>query len=485
MRRALTCLLSIAAAGSLWLCAAAAAQSTQVLIVPPSITVAAGSTVTVDVRIQDVPDLYALDLQLAFDPALLEVQDADGTAANGTQIAAGNFLSSPYGFTALNQVDNITGTIRYVYSLLSPAVGVSGSGILASITFRARDPGSSALRLQMVLANSQAAYISAVVSDGLIVVSGDTATPTRTMTHTPTPTSTSTATAAVTLTPSCTPTCTPTRPTPDHFMWLPLLLGAHSVPTLTPLPSATPTPTTTHVPSPTASATPTLERSPSPTPTASVLPSATPTVAPTSSPSPTGTVTPVSTLSATPTPTASPIPSPTASATPTGPATPSPTPESRQLLLNPGFETDAGWALEGAVPPVYTMQRAHGGVRSVRLGIILPQTGAVYSSVRQEVDLPDHLSAALLSLYYFPAGWPEDADHLYLYVTRVSDGATLFSDSWMQWEQTWHAYTVDLLSGLQPYAGQRVRLRVGVYNNGDGMTAVFLDDVELWVAGAY
>jgi hypothetical protein len=51
----------------------------------------------------------------------------------------------------------------------------------------------------------------------------------------------------------------------------------------------------------------------------------------------------------------------------------------------------------------------------------------------------------------------------------------------MQWEQAWHLYTVDLLSRLQPYAGQRIRLRVGVYNNGDGMTAVYVDDVELWV----
>ena len=144
MRKALMYLLSIATVASLRVGAAVGAQqSTQVLVVPPSSTAAVGATVTVKVQVRDVPDLYAVDLQLVFDPAVLEVQDADGTPANGTQVAAGNFLSSPYGFTAVNQADNATGNIRYIYSLLSPAAPVSGSGVLASITFRARDPGSS------------------------------------------------------------------------------------------------------------------------------------------------------------------------------------------------------------------------------------------------------------------------------------------------------------------------------------------------------
>jgi hypothetical protein len=155
------------------------------------------------------------------------------------------------------------------------------------------------------------------------------------------------------------------------------------------------------------------------------------------------------------------------------------------LLLNPGFETDAAWTLEGGFKPVYTMARVYSGVRSIRLGIILPQSQPVWSSIWQEVDLPSHITEARLSLHYFPVGWPEDTDYIYLYVTRASDGTTLFSGRWMQWEQTWQSYTVDLLSHLQPYAGQRVRLRIGVYNDADGMTAVYLDEVELQVAGTY
>src|SRR5512136_2216475 len=99
MRKAFLYLLSTAILAILLLGVAARAQSTQVLVVPPSSAVQPGATVTVEVQVRDVSDLYAVDLQLAFDPALLEVLDADGDTANGTQITAGNFLSSVYMFT--------------------------------------------------------------------------------------------------------------------------------------------------------------------------------------------------------------------------------------------------------------------------------------------------------------------------------------------------------------------------------------------------
>lgn len=514
MRKALLYLLSIATVASLLVSAAVGAQNTQVLVVPPSATVVPGATVTVEIQVHDVLDLYAADLNLAFDPSVLEVVDADGEAENGVQVARGSLFGTVYLFTAVNRADNEVGEIRYMVSLLSPAAPVSGGGVLASITFRARNPGSSTLRMSVLLADSEAQYISAVVSDGSIVVIGDTVTPTATAVATSTPTRT----PVLTFTPSRTPTRTPTHtalatvtrtgtpPVPDHFLWLPLLLRAHSVPTLTPLPSATPmptlTPTATTIPAPTASATTTAQASPSPSPTvdltpaatlsatptpsASALPSATPSATPsvTALPSPTGDLTPAATRSPTATPTASVVASPTSYVTPTGWPTLSPTPESRQLLLNPSFEEDASWVPEGGIAPVYTMARAHSGVRSMRLGIILPQSQPIWSSIWQEVELPSQITAAHLALHYFPVGWPQDRDDLYLYVTRASDGTTLLVQRWMQWDQTWYPYTVDLLSALQAYAGQRIRLRIGVYNDGDGMTAVYLDDVELWVVGS-
>jgi hypothetical protein len=123
----------------------------------------------------------------------------------------------------------------------------------------------------------------------------------------------------------------------------------------------------------------------------------------------------------------------------------------------------------------------------MRLGIILPYSLPIYSSVWQEVDLPSQLTEARLSLYYFPGGWPEDADIIYLRVTRANDGTVLFSQNWMEWEQAWHlwsANTAHLTASLLPCAGQRIRVRIGLRNIEDGMTAVYLDDVELWVTGS-
>jgi hypothetical protein len=119
-------LLTIATVASLWVGAAVRAQGTQVLVVPPSSIVAPGATVTVEVQVRDVSNLYAVDVQLAFDPAVLEVLDADGEPANGTQVIAGSFLSSAYMFTAVNRADNTIGEMRYMVSLLTPAAPVSG-----------------------------------------------------------------------------------------------------------------------------------------------------------------------------------------------------------------------------------------------------------------------------------------------------------------------------------------------------------------------
>lgn len=446
MRRALEYLLSITTVVSLLVGATVGAQSTQVLVVPPSSVMAVGAAVTVEVQVHDVLDLYGVDIQIAFDPTVLQVQDADGNSANGVQITPGSFLTGGPGFTALNKADNSSGQIRYMYTRWAPAVAVSGGGVLARITFLGQGPGSSGLPLQMQLANDRAESLPAAVSDGVIVVSGEVGTPTPTAaaTRTSTLTATPSATLVNTNTPSRTSTRTPTRtrtpPAGDHRLFLPIFLPVRLVPTLTATPSATPAPT--------------------------------------------GTITPAATRSPTPTPTASATVSPTASATPTHAVTPSPTPEFRQLLLNPGFETDAAWVLDGGVKPVYTMARVHSELRSIRLGIILPQSQRVWSSIWQEVDLPSHITEAHLSLYYFPVGWPEYTDDIYLYITRASDDTTLFSDRWMRWEQTWHPYTVDLSARLLPYAGQRIRVRIGVYNDGEGMTAVYVDDVELQVAGS-
>jgi hypothetical protein len=212
---------------------------------------------------------------------------------------------------------------------------------------------------------------------------------------------------------------------------------------------------------------------PSPTATLFASPSATPTL----------TQAPTATEMRTPSPTVTegPPPSPTASPTVTTMATPSPTALYEQVVLNPSFESDEGWTLQGGLAPGYSVSRAHKGLRSMRLGIVAPYSGGVYSSVRQEVAIPPGASEAQLSFYYFPVSSPVDSDYMYLSLRRMPDGEELDRVTWMEREQAWNLWTYD----LSAYAAQTVQLWIGVYNDGQGVTAVYLDDVELWVAAEH
>jgi len=145
--------------------------------------------------------------------------------------------------------------------------------------------------------------------------------------------------------------------------------------------------------------------------------------------------------------------------------------------VNPSFESNDAWELLGGYAPGYSWSRAHSGSRSMRLGLLSPYPAAVFSSVRQEVDIPSNASEARLSFYYFPVSWPEDNDYLYLVLDRASDGTRLLREKFINRSQTWNPMDFD----LREYVGERVKLQIGVYNDGHGVTGVFLDDVELWV----
>ncbi len=183
---------------------AAAQSSATVLLDPSSATVSAGETVVVDVQIQDATELFGADVRLKYDPAVVEVVDAN-TLVPGTQIESGSFpdISSGMGFVAQNTVDPEEGTIGYAMTLLSPAKPVSGSGTLALITFQGKAPGSSTISFaSALLSDVNANQIPSTEMDGTIAVAGE---PAPSATPEPAPTET--------LTPAPGPTATPTPST--------------------------------------------------------------------------------------------------------------------------------------------------------------------------------------------------------------------------------------------------------------------------------
>ncbi|MDI6780701.1 MAG: carboxypeptidase regulatory-like domain-containing protein [bacterium] len=112
-------------------------MSASLCIEPQYINPTINSIFTVNVRVADVKDMAAAELHLVFNPDILEVVDAD-LDTSGIQISPGNF---PAGAGIIkNQTDNQTGRINFTSYLLSNVV--SGTGVLASISFRAKAVGT-------------------------------------------------------------------------------------------------------------------------------------------------------------------------------------------------------------------------------------------------------------------------------------------------------------------------------------------------------
>ncbi len=125
---------------STWSLAARAAKPTApdtgtlIRLVPR--TNAEDDTVTVDVVVESVSNLYGADVRIQFDASQWQVRDAD-PSRSGVQIEPGPLFDPNHRFIASpdRQVDNSAGTIRYVVGLRNPAPPINGSGVLARITF--------------------------------------------------------------------------------------------------------------------------------------------------------------------------------------------------------------------------------------------------------------------------------------------------------------------------------------------------------------
>jgi hypothetical protein len=127
----------------------------------PTLSVAAtpnpapvGSSVDLDVMINDINDLYTYQFTLNFNAALFQATGVTEGAFLGT-------AGATFGDTGV--IDNAAGTISFVFNtLLGPTPGASGSGSLALITFQAINAGSSALAFSDVLFLDSAAADIAV-----------------------------------------------------------------------------------------------------------------------------------------------------------------------------------------------------------------------------------------------------------------------------------------------------------------------------------
>jgi hypothetical protein len=352
----------------------------------------------------------------------------------------------PPGFilTVNNSVSSGTGSILVtLVNFSSPLDGLSGLRLL-QITFTAGSPAAPAMTdvsfattPSPFFADKNGVTISGLFDGGSVAI-GDVVLPPASPTIAPSPT------ATVTTEPTVTPT-----PLPVAFYMPAVLYGFTPTPTATPIP-----PTATPLP---------------PTPTAT-------------SPGPTATATG-------PAPTATPRP-PTAT----------PGPFCGELVLNGGMENNSGWQINvNAFPASYVTSIARSGSRSMRIGIVNPWDNRFsYSSIQQTLTIPQTARDATLRFWLWPTTTGRTADKLRppaLVPTEFSGGtqAPLADDVQMVllFDQagTQHVllFQRQNFGGWAPYemnlnrfAGQRVTLYFGVFNNGTGgITGMYLDDVSL------
>jgi hypothetical protein len=175
-----------------------------------------------------------------------------------------------------------------------------------------------------------------------------------------------------------------------------------------------------------------------------------------------------------------------------------------EAIGDPGFETGGYWnLLEGAgfYPSAYTSTVAHSGARSVRVGILNPADNSLSDSlVRSQSIYVPYGSTATLQLWLYPlsgeaaAAAPEgvpldsdfgDATLLYdAQFVRVlnSSNAVIGTLLYIRSNNAfWSYHQFD----LSAYAGQTIKIEIGVYNDGtSGVTGLYADDVSVQLCGS-
>ncbi len=100
-------------------------------------------TVTVEVRVEEMPPVYGVELYFSFDPDLVEI----------TALEHGHFLTDDpdnEAFVLANGLQSET-VMGYALVLLNPAPVAQGNGQLVELTIRAKEKGQTTIRLDEVL----------------------------------------------------------------------------------------------------------------------------------------------------------------------------------------------------------------------------------------------------------------------------------------------------------------------------------------------
>ncbi len=253
-----------------------------------------------------------------------------------------------------------------------------------------------------------------------------------------------------------------------------IAVANNAAPVMVYLPTPTPTRTQTRTPTATSTLPPTSTATA--TPTGTHTPEATPTGP--------GEATPTEELTPTSPATATVVPitetaTPTATSTATATLTPGPSPTSPcvELIANGGFEADGRWEIwTSRYPAAYSTATAHGGQRSMRIPGSSVSDPSGYTTVAQSVQLPTEAIHVRLTWWQDLRLDGSGGDVAYVSLYRVDSTVEIvrlltLRDAVSGWETR----TVT----VPPVPYTMVRVGFTLYNDGQGQSVLFLDDVSL------
>lgn len=112
------------------------------------------------IYLEDVDNLYALDVSLEFDPEYVEVVDLDSeTPGINLKAVIDEALGFDASYFAFNEANNTTGTIRFTATQLNPAEPATGSGNVAKIRLRAKSLGESVIKMTDATLSDRDGYL--------------------------------------------------------------------------------------------------------------------------------------------------------------------------------------------------------------------------------------------------------------------------------------------------------------------------------------
>ena len=134
-------------------------KTATVSVTPETSTIDGCGYVDIYLHLADVHDLYAVDIELTFDPDVLEVVDLWASDAEPEVNFEPINTWFEAGYWVHNEADNVTGKIRYSATQTNTTAPVDGSGDIARIRFIAKSIGSSDITISKAELSDRDGYL--------------------------------------------------------------------------------------------------------------------------------------------------------------------------------------------------------------------------------------------------------------------------------------------------------------------------------------